>query len=245
MKDTAYSSLHGMMPPLTVMMNKPCQDIGDIVRSLITYYFPGASSIWDPTCGSENHQFRKYLKMDGAAWVYAERYRYVASDIKDTKWNCGPQGCLKIDVLKTPHPFGDGEFDIIVYDPPFQPSARHDDRGGDYGIDVDRRLEDIQRYYDLKVFEEFARIAGRGLIVKCTDFYYPPYSSRLRLCLGDLIKIDEMRRIGLRPAGIHILRFVHNNVPLMRARLAKAFTRRGVRRAMTVHSYYIVFYKEQ
>jgi len=114
--DLSYTTISGVvLPPLSSIIGVNIQ-IHQVVDCLIRYYFPKCKSIWDPTCGVENHQFKDYLVNKGGEWFYHGRIYYFATDVKRTKWNK-----MMIDLLKPPYPLRDNSFDIIVYDPPYVP----------------------------------------------------------------------------------------------------------------------------
>jgi len=38
------------------------QEIADTIRSIIEFYLPQGGTIYDPTCGKENHQFSSWIE---------------------------------------------------------------------------------------------------------------------------------------------------------------------------------------
>ena len=245
-KELAYRTLSGiLMPPMSNIYGQNI-NISRFLNNIISFYFPNAKKIYDPTCGEENFQFKDYLVKRNGKWYYrlenGDLAEYVASDIKKTRWNCSNSECLIVDVLRPPYPFRDNEFDIVVYDPPFLPSKRNDNRGKAYGIDEERTLYSIKQYYSKKVFREFHRITKYGMLVKGEDFYYSTTSDNLYIFLYDILDIDIIRKY-FKIVAVHIYRFFNRSIPINRARLGLSQQSKGYRRPIICHSYYIILYK--
>ena len=242
LKELYYRSLETIMPPLSVISGSKV-DVADLVRNLVEYYFPSAKRIWDPTCGIENHLFSKYLRRKNGKWIYIDRIEYIASDMLETKWNCINGKCLKIDVLRQPYPFSDGEFDLIVYDPPYMPGAAIDKRMRDYGIDRYYSVTYIRRFYSDRVFSEMNRIARLGMIVKGQDIYYPTDTNVLHLFINDVLDVSAVRKY-FRVIALHIYRYYSGNTQLARTRVGEMVKKYPeIRRPVITHTYFVILWK--
>lgn len=237
MKDLAYQTLKTYMYPLSAIYGNKVR-ICDLLRNLIEFHFPQIQIIWDPTCGRDNYQFAPFLKKTENGWIYANKYRYYASDILKTPWNCLNDECLIIDVLKPPWnlPF---KPDLVVYDPPFIPSKVESKRNNAYALNEERTLADIKEYYSSRVFEAFAQVVQVGLIVKGMDFYVPKLSDNLHLFLVDVLDLSSIRK-WFKVVSLYIYRYFAREAFLHRARASRALRSRGFYRNIINHTYYLV-----
>ena len=183
--------------------------------------------IVDPTCGKQNHQFAKIVDILDFWGI-----RYIACDKDPNNWSG------RVCDVFCPETLPEGE--VFVYDPPFTPTARHDMRGEDYGIEVYRGVMEIKRYYSEAVFRNFEKRGARLIIVKGQDFYYPVTSDRLFLFFHDILTVPS----GWKPIAVIAYRYYNNNNVLNNVRLAKALEKRGLMRTHIVHSYYVILKKE-
>jgi len=241
MKDLAYQALETYMYPFSTIYGHKVK-IWELLRNLIEFHFPDAKVIWDPTCGKDNYQFKEYLKRTEDGWIYAGRYKYYASDLLKTPWNCDKESCLRVDVLNPPWdlPF---EPDLVVYDPPYIPFKVSSKRNNAYGMDINRGLEGIRDYYAPRVFEAFAETVRKGLIVKGADFYLPKFSENLRLFLVDVLDLAAIRR-WFKPVALYVYRYFTADAFIHRAMTSKASQIRGIRRNIINHSYYLILKKK-
>ena len=237
--DLPYTTLSGtIVPPFSVIYGINIQ-IHEVIDALIRYYFPKCKSIWDPTVGTENHQFRDYLQKVDNEWYYHGKIYYFPTDKRKTKWTK-----MLIDLFNTPYPFRDEAFDLIVYDPPFNPYGRGDDRGEDYDVIHIRSPIAIKKFYSEDIIKEFWRIYKQGAIIRGSDFYYPIISDNLYLWLTDIIDVEMIRKY-FRIISVHAYRYFHNAVPLLRVRVGQGLTLRHLRRAIITHTYLMVCYKRR
>lgn len=211
----------GVQNPITVIDGKNAR-VHEVVLGIITFHKSPPATIYDPTCGRENYQFKPWLE-NGVLEKLG--YKYVSGDLK-------AYGELVNDVFHVP--LRGKSVDVIVYDPPFTTHCRIDDRGSDYDIDKERSPEEIKKYYSKNVFEEFHRVLRDGgiVIVKGADFYYPPKSTNLFF----FVKMVDFEGY-FTPVALYIYRYWHSCIPLLRYRL------RNWKRPLICHSYYLVLEK--
>lgn len=110
------------------------RQIEDIVR----LYLPKGGTIFDPTCGEEMYQLQNLQRRENDAqldnWLGIRKqkkkalprrlYKIITSDLK-------PTGDFIASVKALP--LRDNIADLTIYDPPFVPRSRSDERGQDYG----------------------------------------------------------------------------------------------------------------
>ena len=183
--------------------------------------------IVDPTCGKQNHQFAKITDI-----LEHWGITYLACDRDPQNWSGRVCDVFCAETLP--------EGEVFVYDPPFTPTARGDARKRDYGIDINRSVMAIKRYYGEQVFRNFEKRGARLIIVKGQDFYYPVTSDRLFLFLRDILTIPG----GWRPIAVIAYRYYNSNNVLNNVRLAQSMEKRGIMRTHIVHSYYVILKKE-
>ena len=237
--DLSYMTLSGtILPPLSVISGIKIQ-IHEVIDCLVRYYFPKCKSIWDPTCGTENHQFKDYLVEINGDWYYHGKIFYFPTDVRKTKWSK-----MLVDLFRPPYPFRDEVFDLIVYDPPFIPMTRTDKRADDYDISEVHSPLYIKKFYSEDVIKEFHRVCRQGVILRGQDFYYPPISDNLFLWLHDIIDLEMLRKY-FKIVAVHAYRFFHTAVPLIRTRIGRGLMNKGYRRAMVTHSYLLIGYKKR
>ena len=212
----------GIQNPLTLIDGKTIR-VHEVVLGIIMFYKEPPAIILDPTCGKENYQFKPWIESN-----ILERlgYEYISADIK-------PYGEIVLDVFNLP--VKEKSVDIIVYDPPYTPTARMGKRGGDYDIVIDRTPNMIKKYYSEKVFKEFYRVLKNcGIVlVKGMDYYYPRNSDNLYLFIEQV----EYRKY-FKPIGLYIYRYFYSNIPLTRYRC------RNWKRPIQNHTYYLVLKKK-
>ena len=236
-RELAYFNDKGtILAPVSVIDQRQVK-LQDFIRFLVDYHFPDSDSILDPTPGESNYMFGDRLKPRGdCTWDYYGR-RYVAYSLEPTRWSMDCNGGYRrIDVLEK-WPMGDAEYDIVVYDPPYIPWGRHDERKKDYGYHLEHGMEYIRMLYGAHVAGEIARVARHGSIVKGADFYYPPASYNFYSFLADIIDLGSFRR-HFKVAGLYIYRFVAWNIGLYRARIARSRLR-----PVFVHTIYLILYR--
>ena len=213
-----------IIPPRSCIVGNDTK-IDEVIETLVRFYFPKASRIWDPTCGEENYQF--------ARWIKNSKYHYFSNDIKRTKWSM-----FLNDVFLSG--LRDSSVDVIVYDPPYLPYVRIDDRRNDYDISTTRSPLKILDFYKPKIFKDFHRITRQGIIVKCSDFYYPVNSNNLIPILPRIVpNIEKYFKI----ISITVYRYFYNLTSLLQYRFRRIGTKH--RRAFITHTYYIIAYKKQ
>ncbi|RLC83593.1 MAG: hypothetical protein DRJ03_16725 [Chloroflexi bacterium] len=211
----------GVQSPLTVIGGEKIR-IHEVALWLVSYYKEPPAVILDPTCGKDNRMFSPWIK----SGVLAEMgYTYISGDIKG-------YGDVALDVFKLP--VRDSSIDVVVYDPPYTPDARIDERGESYGITEERCIDEIARFFSEDVFMEFDRVLKRRgvVIVKGMDFYYPRNSDNLHLFLG-LTRFHKY----FRAIALYIYRYFYGNIPLHRYRM------RHWRRPVMCHTYFLVLRK--
>jgi len=212
-----------VLPPFSCIMGNDVK-VNEVVETLVRYYFPRATRIWDPTCGEENYQF--------AAWIGNSKYDYFSSDVRQTKWS------MFLNDVFLPG-LRDSCVDVIVYDPPYVPYARVDDRGKNYAISATTSPLKVLDFYNPEIFRAFHRITRQGIIVKCADFYYPVNSNNLVPILPRIVpNIEKYFRV----VSITVYRYFYRYIPLLQLRLRKIATKH--RRALIVHTYYVVAHKK-
>lgn len=148
----------------------------DFIRDCIVRILPKGSSIFDPTCGKENRQFRKYLNN---SHTYLTDYHYLGKDLLFGNF----------DVFKDRAETE--EFDMVWYDCPFIPKPVFDKRSDDYG-NQDITIKQIKEYYSIPVIENLMTFTKKYLAIRGMDFYYPINSlnfySFYDLCMNDILK---------------------------------------------------------
>jgi len=102
----------------------------------------------------------------------------------------------------------------------------------------------IKEFYSERIFKEFHRICNQGVIVKGSDFYYPPMSDNLYLWLHDILDVDMIRKY-FKIISLHSYRYFYTTIPLLRVRIGRGLMRRGFKRALIIHTYYLVAYKKK
>lgn len=212
----------GVQSPLTVIDGKDIR-VHEVVLSIIMFHKEPPAVILDPTCGKENHQFRPWIEQ---GILDKLGYEYIPCDIK-------PYGEIVLDVLSS-LPFRDESADIIVYDPPFTPNRRADERGVDYDIAKTRTPEEVKIYYSESVFKEFHRVLKTDgiVLVKGMDYYYPKNTDNLYLFIEQL----EYKKY-FKPIALYIYRFYYRGIPLLRYRC------KHWKRPLIDHIYYLVLKK--
>jgi len=155
-------------------------NIADFVRDCILRILPDGGSIFDPTCGKENRQFKKYFT---GAYQYLHNYRYIGKDL------CYNDFDVFTRTAPTP------EFDIVWYDPPFVPKPVFDKRAGDYGT-RDIAIETIMEYFSIPVIKNLMTFTKKYLAVRGMDFYYPINSfnfySFQNLLVNKVLELTEL-----------------------------------------------------
>lgn len=212
----------GVQPPLTVIDGKNIR-VHEVIMGIILFHKEPPATILDPTCGEENYMFSPWLR-DGT--LQRLGYKYIAMDKK-------PVGMIQYDLFDG-LPIIDDNIDIIVYDPPYLPSAREDKRGNAYDIDDDRAVDEIKRYYSKQILAEFHRVLKSDgiLIVKGADFYYPLRTDNLYL-FTDIVDYKPL----FRPIALYIYRFFYSEITLTRYRT------RNWKRPLVIHTYFLVLVK--
>jgi len=217
----------GILPPRSCIIGND-NPVSDVVRVLIRFYFPKAHVIYDPTCGDENYQFSSWIYQK----AYQKRYVYIASDIKRSKFTQ-----FLADVFHIP--LRDESVDVIVYDPPYVPYSREDDRGEKYDISYTRSPLKVKSFYSEKVMYELWRVTRIGIIIKCADFYYPQNTDNFYAIIP-LIWQDVTKYF--RVVAIHVYRYFYRTSLLYQHRLRYIVKR--YRRPVMVHTYYVIAYKK-
>ena len=229
-----------ILPPLSTIDGKTVQ-VDELIGKLIEYYYPNIESIYDPTCGTENHMFSSRLEDTGEGWCYklpvsGRCVKYIASDVRSTKWNCYNGRCLKWNVLREDPPGVTA--DVVVYDPPYVPHSM-ERRGTDYGVDVDRDVASVRLYYRGDVLRKMAHVSRLGVVIKGSDFYYPLDSDYFHGFLMDILTRGSLRDAGLRVVAVHVYRYYNTAVPLYRHRVSRSMQVKLYRRTIVNHTYFV------
>ncbi len=189
----------------TMMMDVAYNIKIDELMFLLTYYFvkDRYKKIVDPTCGVTNYQFSNILDI-----LQYWGIEYEACDIKEDNWS--GKVCDVFDASSLP------EGDVFVYEPPFKPIPRDDERAKEYNIDIKRTLEDMKKLYSKDVFNNFMKRGAKLIIARGEDFYYPTKSNNLYLFEYRVAIPNEYKLI----AKI-TYKFMSSNIVLIGARLPK------------------------
>lgn len=204
------------------------QRIDDLTQSIIEFFYPKGGTIYDPTCGVENHQFR--------SWIYQTRlngvkYKYIRSDKE-------PYGDFVFDLFDIPAkkiPLKDNEADATWLDVPFTPRATEDPRGDDYKIQHDRDAEAIRAFFSADIYRELARVSKDYIFVRGQDFYYPPNTTNFYM-FHDLA-LRTVKEAGLVVRAVYPFRYNHDRLPRIRENL------KNVVRPIITHGYLAVLAK--
>ncbi len=131
-------------------------DIADFVRDSVRKILPNGGTIFDPTCGKINRQFKKYFS---GSCTYDTKYHYIGKDL-----------IFGFDVFteKSSEPIAD----LVWYDPPFTPKPTIDRRASDYGTQG-LTTEEIKNYFSIQVINNLKTFTKKYLAVRGMDFYYP------------------------------------------------------------------------
>ena len=189
----------------TMMMDIAYNIKVDELMFLLTYYFvkDKYKKIVDPTCGIKNYQFSKILDI-----LQYWGIEYEACDIKEDNWSGKICDVFNADTLP--------EGDVFIYEPPFVPIAKTDNRSEDYGINIERTPQEMERLYSREIFSNFAKRGAKLIIVRGQNFYYPTKSNNLYLL---------EHRVNM-PADYRLIakityKFISPNNVLLSARLPK------------------------
>lgn len=150
-------------------------DISDFVRDSIRKILPDGGTIFDPTCGKINRQFKKYFT---GTCTYDEKYHYIGKDI-----------IFGFDVFtnKSKEPIAD----LVWYDPPFTPKPTIDKRASDYGTQG-ITVEEIKNFFSIPVIINLSTYTKKYLAVRGMDFYYPinslNYYSFHEMCITPILQ---------------------------------------------------------
>lgn len=154
-------------------------NIADFVKDVIQRIFPNGGEIFDPTCGNQNRQFKKYFT---GSEKYLNNFSYKGTDL-----------IYGFDVFKEKSLAP--AFDIVWYDPPFTPKPTFDKRSSDYG-NQDVTIQKIKDYFSIPVIENLMTFTKKYLAVRGMDFYYPINSlnfySFYDLCMKDILRKTEL-----------------------------------------------------
>jgi len=132
-------------------------DIADFVKDCINRMLPEGGSIFDPTCGKYNRQFKKYFSGE---YQYDKNYQYKGTD-----------QLYGFDVFKSSSPTPD--YDLVWYDPPFTPAPKFDKRADNYGTEKIGGIDSIKEYFSVPVIKNLMSFSKKFLAVRGMDFYYP------------------------------------------------------------------------
>jgi len=131
-------------------------DIADFVKASINRILPNGGSIFDPTCGKYNRQFKKYFSGE---YQYDKKYQYKGTD-----------KIYGFDVFKSSALTPD--YDLVWYDPPFIPAPKFDKRADNYGNQI-TTIEEIKEYFSIQVIKNLMTFSKKYLAIRGMDFYYP------------------------------------------------------------------------
>lgn len=165
-------------------------------KRILTFHIPPEDKprILDPTCG-EKHLWKGFTKrqtkLSGeSAEADLTDYDIVFSDIED-------KGQEIVSDVRTIDEEVEGEFDGIIYDPPylFGVQANDDPRDEDYGSGYNQDFENLLEFMGIanSKFPPLLKNDGK-LIVKCSDQYVP--DERRFYCLHNLW-INNLTRFNL------------------------------------------------
>jgi len=146
-----------MIPNKAVASIHTPNDIAEFVKNVISRLLPNGGSIFDPTCGNQNRQFKKYFT---GAYQYNYKYSYKGTDLL---YNDS-------DVFKDRA--SEPTYDIVWYDPPFTSKPTMDKRSEDYGT---KGLEgnEVKKFFSVDVIENLASYSKKFIAVRGMDFYFP------------------------------------------------------------------------
>ncbi|SFM21830.1 hypothetical protein [Shimia aestuarii] len=124
----------------------------NLIREVCRLYAPSGTTIADVTWGK------------GAFWHKAPAGVTVTGSDLIT----APEG-RAYDF--TDLPYADGEFDIVVLDPPYKPNGKTATTSDQYQLHTVSGMDDVKRLY-IDGMSEAARVAGRQVWVKCQDMVH-------------------------------------------------------------------------
>lgn len=151
-------------------------NIADFVRDCVRKMLPNGGSIFDPTCGKENRQFKKYFT---GGYEYDNNYLYKGTD-----------KMYGFDVFKNSSL--EANYDLVWYDPPFTPSPTKDRRAGDYGTQGLTDMDILKSYFSIPVIENLMTFSKKFLAIRGMDFFYPMSSfnfySFYDMCMKNILE---------------------------------------------------------
>ncbi len=191
-------------------------DIAEFVRDSVRKILPNGGTIFDPTCGKINRQFKRYFT---GSCTYDEKYHYIGKD-----------KIYGFDVFteKTSEPIAD----LVWYDPPFTPKPTIDKRAGDYGTQG-ITVDEIKNYFSIPVINNLMSFSRKYLAVRGMDFYYPINSLNF-YSFADMLILPILKQTPFNPFALYIF-------PYIRADLKKIIEIN--KRPVINYSYTMVFMK--
>ena len=169
-------------------------NIADFVRDSIRRMLPNGGSIFDPTCGKINRQFKKYFSGE---YEYDNNFLYKGTDL-----------IYGFDVFKNSAPTPD--YDIVWYDPPYLPAPKFDKRSNDYG-NQNITINEIKEYFSIPVIKNLMTFSKKYLAIRGMDFYYPINSfnfySFFDLCIKNILEKTEFNLYCL-----YIMPYTRNDI---------------------------------
>ena len=153
-------------------------NIADFVKDSVRKMLPNGGSIFDPTCGKYNRQFKKYFTGE---YEYDKDFLYKGTDL-----------IYGFDVFKNQAP--DPDYDLVWYDAPYLPAPKFDKRADNYG-NQNITIEEIKNYFSIPVIKNLMSFSKKYLAIRGMDFYYPINSfnfySFYDLCIKNIIEQTE------------------------------------------------------
>ena len=170
-------------------------DIAKFVKDCINRILPNGGSIFDPTCGKINRQFKRYFSGE---YEYDKKYHYKGTDL-----------IYGFDVFKNSATSPD--YDIVWYDPPFTPKPNFDKRNADYGTQEISTIDQIKEYFSVPVIKNLMTYSKKYLAVRGMDFYFPINSfnfySFYDLCMKNILEKSEFNLYCL-----YIMKYTRNDL---------------------------------
>jgi len=170
-------------------------DIAKFVKASINRILPNGGSIFDPTCGKINRQFKRYFSGE---YEYDHKYLYKGTDL-----------IYGFDVFKSSATTPD--YDIVWYDPPFTPKPNFDKRNSDYGTQEISTIDQIKEYFSVPVIKNLMTFSKKYLAVRGMDFYFPINSfnfySFYDMCMKNILEKTEFNLYCL-----YIMKYTRNDI---------------------------------
>jgi len=170
-------------------------DIAKFVKASINRILPNGGSIFDPTCGKINRQFKRYFSGE---YEYDHKYLYKGTDL-----------IYGFDVFKNSATTPD--YDIVWYDPPFTPKPNFDKRNSDYGTQEISTIDQIKEYFSVPVIKNLMTFSKKYLAVRGMDFYFPINSFNF-YSFYDMLMKDVLQKTDFNLYCLYIMKYTRNDL---------------------------------